>query len=69
MRLSDVLKIWEILHRRFGVIRYIDLKDAIENVVGIEKDIQFILREQKVANDKLSSTKKWRMDKSARKKT
>jgi hypothetical protein len=43
MKLSDVIKIWDELHRQvlgdFGDVCYSDLEHAIENVCGIENDI------------------------------
>lgn len=39
MKLSDVIKIWEILHdRNTGDIGYSDLDEAIDTVVGVEND-------------------------------
>lgn len=40
MKLSDVIKIWEILHvNDVGEIGFCDLEKAIGGVVGVENDI------------------------------
>ena len=40
MKLSDVIKVWDILHiRDTGEIGFCDLEQAIEKVMGIENDI------------------------------
>ena len=40
MKLTDAIKIWDILHvRNTGDLGYCDLEKAIEETVGIENDI------------------------------
>ena len=40
MKLSEVIKIWDIIHvRDTGELGYCDLEKAIETVTGIENDI------------------------------
>ena len=40
MKLSEVIKIWDELHKRdVGDICFCDLENIIEKVVGIENDI------------------------------
>jgi hypothetical protein len=50
MKLSDVIKVWDILHtQNIGTLGYCDLEKAIENIVGIENDLP-ITHPQKVIN-------------------
>ncbi len=40
MKLSDVMKVWEILHvKDVGEIGFCDLDQAIDKVIGVENDI------------------------------
>lgn len=40
MKLSDIIKIWDILHvKDIGDLGYCDLEKAIDEVAGIENDI------------------------------
>lgn len=40
MKLSEVIRIWDILHTKdTGQIGYCDLENAIERVIKIENDI------------------------------
>jgi len=40
MKLSELIKVWEILHQGdLGELGFCDLADVIERVVGLEKDI------------------------------
>ncbi len=39
MKLTDVIKVWEIIHvKDVGELGYCDLEKAIEKVVGVEND-------------------------------
>ena len=40
MKLTDVIKVWEILHvKDVGEIGFCDLEKAIDETIGIENDI------------------------------
>ena len=40
MKLTDVIKIWDIIHTLdLGTLGYCDLEAAIEKVVGVENDV------------------------------
>jgi hypothetical protein len=40
MKLTNIIKIWDILHiKDTGELGYCDLQQAIEQVVGIQNDI------------------------------
>lgn len=40
MKLSEIIRVWDIIHTKdVGELGYCDLERAIENVVGIENDI------------------------------
>ncbi len=40
MKLTDVIEIWTILHKKdTGELYYTDFMDAIEDVLGIEDDL------------------------------
>jgi len=40
MKLSEIIKVWELLHTKdTGELGYADLEKAIESVVGVENDI------------------------------
>lgn len=44
MKLSDVIKIWDLIHNRdLGALGFCDLDKAIDEVVGVENDINPIL--------------------------
>jgi hypothetical protein len=40
MKLTDVIKVWDILHvKDIGELTYTDLEDAIDSTCGVENDV------------------------------